>query len=67
MMQAARGTIVSTKIPASHGGPVFLRKNKRNKRKAIAHMEWLTKYVEENGVYPTGDEIKMWRRRKALM
>jgi len=33
-------------------------------RRAIAHMEWLTKYVEENGVYPTEDEIKIWRRGK---
>jgi len=33
-------------------------------RRAIAHMEWLTKYVEENGVYPMEGEIRMWRRRK---
>jgi len=27
-------------------------------RRAVAHMEWLTKYVEEHGVYPTEDEIR---------
>lgn len=27
-------------------------------RTAIAHMEWLTKYVKENGVYLMEDEIR---------
>ena len=44
----------------------LLRKIKRNERKAIAHMEWLTKYVEENGVYPTEDEIRAWHENPSL-
>jgi len=59
-MTVERGTVVPIKIPALHGGPVFLRKIGRNKRIAVLHMEWLTKYVEENGVYPTEDEIRAW-------
>ena len=56
-MTISRGTIVPIKIPALERGPVFLS---LNERRALVCMECLTKYVEENGMYPTEDEIRMW-------